>query len=148
VKRYVAEAGTPAVRRLFTRGVRLVTCRIAYAEGAAAMARRWREGLLSTAQRDHLIKALDKDLAEMVVLNVTRELLAPIPKIVKEAPVRGLDAIHLAAALRLARPTPAKLHFVCSDLRLGEAAQRVGLDWIDPTDPPRDPPKDTGAHRG
>jgi len=134
VKRYVTEEGTPAVRRLFTQGVRLATCRIAYAEGAAAMARRCREGLLTDVQRDRLIKALGKDLAEMVVLNVTRELLAPIPRIVKEAPVRGFDAIHLAAALRLARPDPAALHFVCSDVRLGEAAQGVGLDWVDPTD--------------
>jgi len=133
VKRYVAEEGTPAVQRLFTQGVRLATCRIAYAEGAAAMARRCREGLLTGGQRDRLIKALERDLTEMVVLNVTRELLAPISKIVKDAPMRGFDAIHLAAALRLARPTPATLHFVCSDLRLGEAAQGVGFDWVDPT---------------
>jgi len=36
------------VRRLFTQeGMRLATCRIAYVEGAAAMARRCSEGLLT-----------------------------------------------------------------------------------------------------
>ena len=133
MKRYVAEEESDVVRRFFIEGTRLATCRVTYAEAAAAIARRWREGVLTETERDRLIKSVAEDLEEMVVLNVTRDLLAPIAKIVRAASVRGFDAVHLAAALRLARPEAGAVHFVCSDTALGQAADRLGMDWVDPT---------------
>ncbi len=137
VKRYVVEPGSEWVGELFASGQPLATCRVAYAEAAAALARRCREGLLTEAQRDRLIRAVEHDMTEMVVLNVSRLLLKPIPKIVAKASVRGFDAVHLASALRFARPDPSAVRFVCSDAVLSKGAAALGLTAIDPGNPDR-----------
>lgn len=125
VKRYVSEPGAGRVRALFRRG-KIVTARIAYAELAATVARLGREGRLDEAERAALFDRLDADFAAMAVVEIRPGLMRRIPALVTRQPLRGCDAVHLAAAL-LVREQGAAVQFWSADGRLVRAAAAEGL---------------------
>jgi uncharacterized protein len=125
VKRYVAEPGSQAVRR--TIGSKAVaTCRIAYAELAATAARLAREGLMDTRARDRILGRLDGDFAAMTVVEVRPAVVRKAAEIVRRAPLRGYDAVHLASALVLAE-RGVSVDFWSADVALVRAASAEGL---------------------
>ena len=125
VKRYVDEAGSASVRPLF-RGKSLATARIAYAEIAATIARVCREGHLDDVGRDRILGLLDPDFALMTVVEIRVPVVRRVPDLVRRRPLRGYDAIHLAAALTLSdRGMP--VTFWAADRVLTEAAGAEGL---------------------
>jgi predicted nucleic acid-binding protein len=100
VKRYVAEPGSTEVRRLFRGGV-LGVARIAYAELAASLARRHRAGKLGTAAFDSMLARIVRDFSSLLVVELRPALFARVPELVRRHPLRGYDAVQLAAALTL-----------------------------------------------
>ena len=125
VKRYVSEPSSKKVRALFGTAT-IVTVRIAYAELAATVARLCREGRIDEEARDAVFARLDADFAAMSVVEVRPALVRRIPALVRRQPLRGFDAVHLAAALLLSEQGGA-VDFWSADVRLVHAARAEGL---------------------
>jgi predicted nucleic acid-binding protein len=125
VKRYVDEPGSAAVRPLF-RGKSVATARIAYAELAATLARVCREGALDESDRDAIYARIDADFAALTVVEIRVPLTRAVPDLVKRRPLRGYDAVHLAAALAL-RDRGVAVTFWAADGPLVDAARAEGL---------------------
>lgn len=118
VKRYVAEQGSTLVREVMNEAEGWFTCRVAYVEAVRAVT--------LAAGSD----AADRLIAEWTsfgVLEVDALLTEAAARLAVTDGLRSLDALHLAAALRL----PADdLSFVCWDGRLSGAAEAHGLRVI------------------
>lgn len=125
VKRYVSEAGSAQVRQRFRSGGILSVARIAYAELAAALARRLRDGSLQPVAFDSILQRLDKDFRRLTVVEIRPALVERVPSLVRKHPLRGYDAVQLAAALTLSARAAVELW--ASDGDLVHAAKSEGL---------------------
>lgn len=130
VKRYVAEPGSDLVRSLFRRKP-VTVARIAFAELAATVARLWRAHALNVEERDTIMARLDRDFASMSVVEVRAALVDRIPVLVVRWPLRGYDAVQLAAALTV-RERGAAVEFWGTDTQLLAAARGEGLRVVHP----------------
>lgn len=126
VKRYVRERGTAKVRRLLTSGVP-VTSRLSAVEIASALARRAREGAFSDAARDRAITAFNTDLASMLVVELTADIVARAQALVRRHALRAGDAIQLASCLYIQEELGDETSLVAFDDRLANAASFEGL---------------------
>lgn len=126
VKRYVTEPGSADVRSLFRRRRPIAVARIASAELAAAVARQHREGVVTATTRDAIWARLNRDFAQMTVVEVRAAMLSRVPALVVRWPLRGYDAVQLAAALTL-QATGISTTFWSSDGNLVAAALGEGL---------------------
>jgi len=139
IKRYLDEIGSDWVNVLFISEPCAISA-IAGVEVASALARRTRERTLTEEQRIELYKRFLGDLPDLVVIAVTSAVLdhaallagiAPLP-----APLRALDAIHLASALVAFEQHPpddgSPGRFVTADRQLQRAAEHAGLLVVDP----------------
>jgi predicted nucleic acid-binding protein len=128
VKRYVEEPGSASVRALF-RGKNIATARVAYAEIAATFARLCREDALDEENRDGIYKRVDADFTALIVVEIRAALVRGVPDLVRRHPLRGYDAVHLAAALAL-RQRGAAVTFWAADKGLVHAAGAEGLRTV------------------
>lgn len=126
VKRYLTEPGSAQVRSLFRRKRPIAVARIASAELAAAVARQHREGAVTEVVRDAILARLNRDFAQMTVVEVRAALLSRVPALVVRWPLRGYDAVQLAAAVTL-QATGVSTMFWSSDANLVKAALGEGL---------------------
>jgi predicted nucleic acid-binding protein len=131
VKRFVEEAGSDRVDALVAGGEPVATARVAYAEAHAAFARRWRERSIGERDFLRLRRDFDRDWRGWLRLDVTEEILRRVRDLVRRHPLRGYDAVHLAAALELAGETAAPVVFVTADERLRAAAEAERLAALD-----------------
>jgi predicted nucleic acid-binding protein len=65
---------------------------------------------------------------------VTAEIHAVLRELLERAPLRGMDAIHLASARWVERQLGSALSFYCSDRKLAAAARATGLAVVDPAE--------------
>jgi len=93
---------------------------------AAAVARQHREGAVTEMTRDAILARLDRDFAQMTVVEIRAAMLSRVPALVVRWPLRGDDAVQLAAALTLAA-TGISTTFWPSDGTLVAAALGEGL---------------------
>ena len=115
-------------------------------EVATALARRVREGSVTTEQRDLIVATFLADLARFVHVEVDADVVRSASDLAlaadDDAPLRAIDAVHLASALHLAERARAQgislSRFVTSDRQLRRAAERAGLPVLDPTVPPNE----------
>ena len=128
VKRYVEEPGSASVRSLF-RGKNVATARIAYAEIAATFARLCRDGALDEEDRDRVYERLDADFTALTVLEIRAAIVRRVPDLVTRRPLRGYDAVHLAAALAV-RDRGVAVTFWAADAALTDAARAEGLRTV------------------
>ncbi len=126
VKRYLAEAGSSVVRALLRRRRPIAVARIASAELACAIARQHREGFISQTARDGILSRLDGDFARFTVVEIRAGLLSRVPPLATRWPLRGYDAVQLAAALSL-RASGVPITFWSADAALVDAAIGEGL---------------------
>jgi hypothetical protein len=112
---------------------------------ASVLARRTREGSITPEQRDRSLSRFHSDLVpfEMVALGLpvidraaSLALIAPA-----DAPLRALDAIHLASALLVFENTADDVAggsglFITSDRQLLRSAQYAGLRVLNPESEP------------
>jgi predicted nucleic acid-binding protein len=124
-KRYVDEPGSTVVRAVVRKG-RIGVARVTHAELLATLARAWREGLLDEEQRDALFDRVEVDFKELIVVEVRPAIVRRVRDLVTRHPLRGYDAIQLAAALAL-RDEGAPIDFWSADGRLVAAARSEGL---------------------
>ena len=132
VKHFVAEKGSQRVREIVGAGEPVATSKIGYAEVHAALARRRREGDLSTRQYARVCKNFEEYWQIYVRVDLRDEVLLLARDLIKRRPLRGLDAIHLASALTLGRELGEEMRFVAADARLLGAAKAEKLRVLNP----------------
>ena len=146
IKRYQSEQGTEALNiRLQeeAKGLRSVfTPVLTYAEIHAALARRTQEKLLSPEEPAVIQDQFDADwVLSIGPIELGTNVLGFVRDLVRELPLRGADAIHLASALWLrdmarlgvkADQYTGPLVFVCSDKQPARAASKHKMEVFDP----------------
>lgn len=132
VKRYYDEPGSDWVRERWTQSERVFTSRVAYAEVHAALARKHRDGGLSMTLFRRSASAFEAEWSAYDHVLVDPATLAGVRRLVRRYPLRGYDAIHLAAALWLRGEIGDPLEFWVSDERLERAARVERLTVVNP----------------
>jgi predicted nucleic acid-binding protein len=127
VKRYLNEAGSGYVRRLVhTAGGIVYQSFLSPVEFASAVYRRHRAGELTAEELSLFLRAYAlHSHEEYLLLPYSQAVVEAATALVARYPLRALDALQLAGALRLRDSLPpdsASLTFVCADDRLVTAA--------------------------
>lgn len=145
VKRYVQETGSETLSHRINNGATLFASRLSYAEIHAALGRRFRNGDLPSDSLDRSLQMFEADFENRLnILEVTRDLLAFIPELVRKYSLRAADAVHLSTALwlRLSRELPGvaengniPFEFAVADRSLADFARQCGLAVFNPEDP-------------
>ena len=131
IKRFVEEPGSNAVSALIDAQPMVATSIVAYAEVHAGLARKLRERAMTTRVHRQTARAFDADWRAFLRVTVTDPLLTLTRDLVRRHPLRGFDAIHLAAAVRLQSELAETVRFVAADARLLAAADAEGLNMLD-----------------
>ena len=95
----------------------------------SALMRKVREGSISASAMRTRLNAMDKLFADVVLVDITSEVIDASCELVKELPLKSADAIHLATALMVRADL-----FSSSDKRLCAAASESGIAVTDPTE--------------
>ena len=124
----VEEPGTEISLRVFLQAESVATVRMTFAEVSAALARAARLGRLTAAAHDRALAELESVWAQMDVLGVDDDLVRTAGALARDHALRGYDAVHCAAALRVLSATTVAL---AGDRDLLTAWQREGLQVLD-----------------
>lgn len=131
VRRYhVVEPGSDRVRRLCRQSEgQLATSEIVPVEIASAFARTLREGSLDAPQRARLWRLFTTHRRTLYrVVELEPRTLRLAERLIARHPLRAFDAVHIAAALRVARDTPtADFRFVTAGRLQATASLAEGL---------------------
>jgi predicted nucleic acid-binding protein len=123
VKLYVDEPASLDVVALVDDAAVVTTAAVAYAEARAALARRYREGVLSRRALATSIRHLDADWPALLVLDVDDALCRHAGELAQRHALRGYDAVHLSAFASVARAAgPSNCRFSSADRALSRAA--------------------------
>lgn len=106
----------------------VVTARILFAEAAAALARASRLGRLKPEALELALTELEQIWAQFDIVEVDDLLVRSAGSLAREHALRGYDAVHCAAALRIASPDTVAL---AGDGNLLTAWRTIGLAVID-----------------
>ena len=143
VKRYVNENGSNFIDNLadLKSGNVVLLARITRVEVAAAIARRLKNGSITTTDAQNALAAFQHDLTNnYFTVEITPVLLSSATNLATKHALRGYDAVQVAAALeandeRIANGLP-PLTLVSADTELNNAAQAEGLNVENPNDYP------------
>ena len=134
VKRYITESGSSWIEALVDPGEQnlLIITRIAWVEVLSALARRLREGCLSSDDVKQAVQSYRYDFdMQYSVVELDPELAELAGELVLRFPLRAYDAVQLAAAVkiwkRLDRMDRERFVFLTADDRLLSIAQNEGL---------------------
>ncbi len=120
----VDEAGSGRAARLWDEAERVVTVRLAYPEGRAALAKARRSGRLTTRATRTARRGFEDVWRRLDRVEVTATLAQQAGDLAEELGLRGYDAVHLAAAATIADPD---LVVVAGHGPLCDAARTLGL---------------------
>ena len=109
----------------------MTVARIAYAELAASVARAARLGAIDLSQRDAILARLGAEFAKLTVVEIRPALVALVPGLVMRHPLRGYDAVQLAAALTV-KGTGQAVEFWSADAALCQVALAEGMKVVNP----------------
>ena len=143
VKRYVNETGSNFVDNLadLKSGNVVLPARITRVEVVSAIARRLKNGSITTADAQNAVAAFQHDLTNnYFTVEITPVLLSSAMSLATKHALRGYDAVQLASALeandeRIANGL-SPLTLVSSDTDLNTAAQSEGLNVENPNNYP------------
>ena len=129
VKLYIDEVASDVVHRWAHEAEILATSRAAYPETLAALARRWRTDDLDEADFQRVMHAFKEQWHAFAALDLN-EITAG--ELAVTHALRGIEAMHLAAALDLRRETVGtQVLFSTFDTRLLKAARAEGLRLLE-----------------
>ncbi|MFQ5898050.1 MAG: type II toxin-antitoxin system VapC family toxin [Candidatus Methylomirabilia bacterium] len=133
VKRYCEERGSSVVAKLILGEHSLLVSLLAFPEARAAFARKRRFREMSEASYRTVARRFQEDWEASIfsILGVASDVAFLAGRLVDAHALRGLDALHLASALK-AEETLGPLLFLSSDDRLNEAASAEGLSVQNP----------------
>jgi predicted nucleic acid-binding protein len=95
----------------------------------SALMRKVREGSISASAMRARLNAMDKLFADVILIDITSDVIDASCELVKEFPLKSADAIHLATALMVRADL-----FSSSDKKLCAAASESGIAVTDPTE--------------
>lgn len=125
VKLYLQEPYSDVVREWVREAEIVATCRVAYTETISALDIRFRNGDLSDADYERIVKGFSKDWANFAIVDFDE---VEAGSLVKKHGLRRFDAMHLSAALLIKRVRgDIALCFSSLDERLCRAAVSEGL---------------------
>ena len=143
VKRYVTETGSGWIRAIIDPAARnpIIIARITWVEVLSALARRQREGSITSGDVARAIQTFSYDLdIQYQVAEVSTALVKTAGELVIQHPLRAYDAVQLASALMvqsdLAHTGVTPLTFLTADERLNAIAQAEGLVTDNPNHHP------------
>jgi predicted nucleic acid-binding protein len=130
VKRYHLEPGSDKVDEIFedTDNV-LIISELALVEVTSALLRKRNQGEITASAMENALAQFARDvLSELIVADLTSDLVHRAREMVLKHNLRTLDALQLAFALefQVLKPT-----FVCADAKLRDAAQAAGITTLD-----------------
>ena len=120
----VAEVGSVRAASLWDGADRVVSVRLAYPEGRAALAQAQRLGRLTVRQLRVAVTDLDARFDQLDVIEIGEQLAHRAGELAEAHSLRGYDAVHLAAADRVRDPD---LVVVAGDGALLDAASAEGI---------------------
>lgn len=97
----VVEAGSARAAALWDGADRIVSTRLVYPEGRAALAQAHRLGRLTARQLRATVTELDSRYKELDLVEVDDPLARHAGQLAEAHGLRGYDAVHLAAAHRV-----------------------------------------------
>lgn len=119
----VQEPGSDLAGRVWDEADRVVTVRLMYAEARAALAQAERLGRIDRRQLTRLVRRLDQLDGQLDKVEIDDALVRGAGELAQQLSLRGYDAIHLAAILRL---EDERAVMVSGDHELCTAATTVG----------------------
>lgn len=129
VKFVITEIGSEENLNIWNLSSEKVTSQLARTEMYSTLMRRVREGSMPASAMRARLDAMDKLFADVVLVDITSEVIDASCELVKELPLKSADAIHLATALMVRADL-----FSSSDKRLCAAASESGIAVTDPTE--------------
>ncbi|MHB8254050.1 MAG: type II toxin-antitoxin system VapC family toxin [Acidiferrobacter sp.] len=124
-KRYIDEAGTDQVLMWCEQASELALSIIAVPELISAFCRLQREDRLTDAQYQIIKNAFMLDIADALICDTTPQVIQHAVKALERHTLRGMDAIHLGAALACTAEM-----FISADVRQCRAAEAFGLQVV------------------
>jgi len=124
-KRYVADEKSDEFDQLLQSATSLTVSVLCLPEVISALCRRRRERVLTTAQYAAAKGALESDLADATVIQITDEVTLSCIQLLETNSLRSSDAIQIASALAWRSDM-----FVSADARQCAAARASGLSVV------------------
>ena len=129
LKFVIKEIGSEENLNIWNLSDEKVCSQLTRTEMHSALMRKVREGSVSaSAVRGHLDE-MDKLFSDVVLVDITSDVIDASCELVKELPLKSADAIHLATALMVRADL-----FSSSDKKLCAAASESGIAVTDPTE--------------
>ena len=129
LKFVIKEIGSEETRNIWNLSNEKVCSHLTPTEMHSALMRKVREGnVLASAVPTHL-GALDRLFADVILIDITSDVIDASCELVKEFPLKSADAIHLATALMVRADLLSS-----SDKKLCAAASESGIAVTDPTE--------------
>ena len=124
-KRYVADEKSEDLDKLLQRSTNLAVSVLCLPEIVSALCRRRRERSITPAQYVAAKNALDGDLADAAIIQITDQVLLESILLLQSNPLRASDAIQISSAKAWRADA-----FVSADARQCAAAKATGLEII------------------
>ena len=124
----IGEPGSEAAGTAWDRADRLVSVRLIYVEARAALAQAARASRITKRQLDAAAAGLEELLDQVEHIEVDDELVRSAAELAETHALRAYDAVHLAAAIRLAEPD---VVLVAGDRAILTAASNSGVATAD-----------------
>jgi uncharacterized protein len=124
----VEEPSSAVCRRVWETADAVFCCQLGYVEAAAALAHGVRVGRVTAAHHASALDRLEQAWARLSVLPVDEGLVRAAARLAARHALRGYDAVHCAAALRLSGLEPTA---VSGDRALVAAWRSEGLSLVD-----------------
>lgn len=137
LKRYVREAGSRWIGKLFDGGPRLACSTLGAIEVIATLARRQRAGDLTARAFDRAAGETEADFERFIQIDLAGDVLGIARSLPRIYALRASDTVHLASAMSLRQVAEERqeiLVFVTSDAELGTAATLARFPVVAPED--------------
>ena len=128
LKFIIKEIGSEENLNIWNLSDEKVCSQLTRTEMHSALMRKVREGSISASAMRARLNAMNKIFADVVLVDITSEVIDASCELVKELPLKSADAIHLATALMVRADL-----FSSSDKKLCAAASESGIAVTDPT---------------
>lgn len=120
----VGESGSNVARRMWDEASTVVCVRLGYPEARSALAQARRDDRITDSQLRSAVLRLDQTYEQINVVEIDELLARRAGALAETLALRGYDAVHLAAALRVADDS---VVLVAGDRALIRAARSMEL---------------------
>ena len=129
LKFVIKEIGSEENLNIWNLSDEKVCSQLTRTEMHSALMRKVREGSVSASAVRGRLDEMDKLFTDVVLVDITSDVIDASCELVKELPLKSADAIHLATALMVRADL-----FSSSDKKLCAAASERGIAVTDPTE--------------